>query len=274
METLLRRPPSVTSIDNLFDPLGSGELPQMGSFSNLSWLESPRPLSDLRVPSLPSVPSLARISSLARVLMGEGFEEASASANPLSPKKFAPTIPTAPLGLDLGQEANCGNIAVKADIEDTEACAPSRDGDAGPQEWQGIPGDAVGQQHMEPITADANQSRLERNTTSEDEKLNSGGEGPVDERRARRMLSNRESARRSRQRKQAHLDELRNQASQLRQENANILSKLHFATQHYGTVTEENRLLRSHVLELTQSLARLRELAAFQGASMQRVEAC
>jgi hypothetical protein len=79
----------------------------------------------------------------------------------------------------------------------------------------------------------------------------------IDVRKHRRMLSNRESARRSRLRKQQHLDELRAQLDHLKAENEQILEKFNITSQHYAHITEENCLLRSHGLELSHKLQRL-----------------
>ncbi|KVI02006.1 Basic-leucine zipper domain-containing protein [Cynara cardunculus var. scolymus] len=62
----------------------------------------------------------------------------------------------------------------------------------------------------------------------------------MDQRKRKRMVSNRESARRSRMRKQKHLDDLMIQLSQLRKENNQIISSVSITTQHYMGVEEEN----------------------------------
>lgn len=71
------------------------------------------------------------------------------------------------------------------------------------------------------------------------------------------MLSNRESARRSRMRKQKHLDDLMAQVSYLRQENNQILAALDITAQHYLGVEAENSALRTRVMELASRLQSL-----------------
>ncbi|KAG8038603.1 hypothetical protein GUJ93_ZPchr0255g33279 [Zizania palustris] len=70
---------------------------------------------------------------------------------------------------------------------------------------------------------------------------------PLDVKRIRRMASNRESARRSRKRKQAHLADLETQVDQLRGENASIFKQLSDANQQFTTAVTDNRILKSDV---------------------------
>lgn len=70
---------------------------------------------------------------------------------------------------------------------------------------------------------------------------------PTDVKRVRRMLSNRESARRSRRRKQAHLTELETQVSQLRVENSSLLKRLTDISQKYNEAAVDNRVLKADV---------------------------
>ncbi|CAI9786127.1 unnamed protein product [Fraxinus pennsylvanica] len=70
---------------------------------------------------------------------------------------------------------------------------------------------------------------------------------PADAKRVRRMLSNRESARRSRRRKQAHLTELETQVSQLRVENSSLMKKLSDISQKYNEAAVDNRVLKADV---------------------------
>ncbi|KAL5700897.1 hypothetical protein ACHQM5_026296 [Ranunculus cassubicifolius] len=89
----------------------------------------------------------------------------------------------------------------------------------------------------------------------------SGSEGGsqyvVDDRKKRRMISNRESARRSRQRKQNHLDELLNQVTQLQKENNDILQRVNATSQVYVNVESENSILRAQMTELSDRLQSL-----------------
>ncbi|KAH7434955.1 hypothetical protein KP509_06G042100 [Ceratopteris richardii] len=81
------------------------------------------------------------------------------------------------------------------------------------------------------------------------------------------MLSNRESARRSRLRKQQHLDELRGHVAQLQAQNSQMLNSFNLASQQFAQVTEENRKLRSEAMGLSHQLQRLHHSLASQRAS-------
>ncbi|GAQ84358.1 bZIP transcription factor family protein [Klebsormidium nitens] len=71
--------------------------------------------------------------------------------------------------------------------------------------------------------------------------------GPDDERKYKRMLSNRESARRSRRRKQQHLSELELQVAQLRVENTTLIKRLTEIGQKYNEAAVDNRILKADV---------------------------
>ncbi|MCO5602265.1 hypothetical protein L7F22_056394 [Adiantum nelumboides] len=73
-------------------------------------------------------------------------------------------------------------------------------------------------------------------------------------RKQRRMLSNRESARRSRLRKQQHLDELRAHVTHLTAQNRQILWNFSVASKRYDAIARENRLLHSEALKLNHQL--------------------
>ncbi|TVU44586.1 hypothetical protein EJB05_04037 [Eragrostis curvula] len=81
----------------------------------------------------------------------------------------------------------------------------------------------------------------------EGEAETTGNANPVQQRLQRRKQSNRESARRSRSRKAAHLNELEAQVSQLRVENSSLLRRLADVNQKFNDAAVDNRVLKADV---------------------------
>jgi len=108
-------------------------------------------------------------------------------------------------------------------------------------------------------------------TTGSSGLQNSGSEEDLqqlmDQRKRKRMISNRESARRSRMRKQKHLDDLSHQVSQLRSENNQIITRINGATQQFLNAEAENSVLRAQAAELYSRLQSLNEIIDFVNAS-------
>ncbi|NP_001287928.1 bZIP transcription factor [Cicer arietinum] len=100
---------------------------------------------------------------------------------------------------------------------------------------------------------------------------NSGSEEDLqvlmDQRKRKRMISNRESARRSRMRKQKHLDDLVSQVAKLRKENQEILTSVNITTQRCLSVEAENSVLRAQMTELSNRLESLNEIVGVFNAS-------
>ncbi|KAG0611052.1 hypothetical protein M758_7G110900 [Ceratodon purpureus] len=81
---------------------------------------------------------------------------------------------------------------------------------------------------------------------SEDEEQDdANGKAPGDIKKVKRMLSNRESARRSRRRKQAHLSELEMQVAQLRMENTALVQRLQDISHKFQEAAIDNRVLKA-----------------------------
>ncbi|ESQ32937.1 hypothetical protein EUTSA_v10005000mg [Eutrema salsugineum] len=80
----------------------------------------------------------------------------------------------------------------------------------------------------------------------------------LDERKQRRMLSNRESARRSRMRKQRHLDELWSQVIRLRNENNCLIDKLNRVSETQDSVLKENSKLKEEAFDLRRLVCELK----------------
>ncbi|KAL4584268.1 hypothetical protein LXL04_008864 [Taraxacum kok-saghyz] len=80
------------------------------------------------------------------------------------------------------------------------------------------------------------------------------------QRKRKRMQSNRESARRSRMRKQKHLDDLSDQINQIKKDNTQIVSTINVTTQQFVQVEADNSVLRAQMGELSQRLNYLNEI--------------
>ncbi|KAK8674190.1 hypothetical protein V6N13_112486 [Hibiscus sabdariffa] len=78
------------------------------------------------------------------------------------------------------------------------------------------------------------------------------------ERKQRRMISNRESARRSRMRKQRHLDELLAQVVWLRNENHQLLDRLNHVSESHESALQENTQLKEEASELRRMISDMR----------------
>ncbi|KAK1369568.1 Basic leucine-zipper 44 [Heracleum sosnowskyi] len=115
-------------------------------------------------------------------------------------------------------------------------------------------------------------------TTSSGSSLqhNSGSEKDVqllmDQRKRKRMISNRESARRSRMRKQKHLDDLMAQLNQLKTENEHIMTSMSVTTQHFLNIESENSILAAQMAELSSRLQSLNEIVNFLDAGNGNLE--
>nr|GMC56066.1 bzip transcription factor 44 [Ipomoea batatas] len=109
------------------------------------------------------------------------------------------------------------------------------------------------------------------NSSGSTQLTNSGSEEDLqvlmNERKRKRMQSNRESARRSRMRKQQHLDELMAQAAALKKENAQILSKISSTARDFMNVEAENSVLRAQMMELSQRLQSLNDILSRMNSS-------
>ncbi|KAG6423180.1 hypothetical protein SASPL_113568 [Salvia splendens] len=122
-----------------------------------------------------------------------------------------------------------------------------KDGGSGPVGIPPLP--AISKKYGVQVKSTTSGSSGEQSDDDEAEGENESTQNmdPTDAKRMRRMLSNRESARRSRRRKQAHLSELETQVSQLRVENSSLLERLTDISHKYNEAAVDNRVLKADV---------------------------
>ncbi|KAL5053800.1 hypothetical protein RYX36_034482 [Vicia faba] len=82
----------------------------------------------------------------------------------------------------------------------------------------------------------------------------------TDQKKRKRMQSNRESARRSRMKKQQHMEGLTAQIEELKKENNQITANVGITTQMYMNVESENAILRVQMAELSNRLQSLNDI--------------
>lgn len=82
----------------------------------------------------------------------------------------------------------------------------------------------------------------------------------MEQRKRKRMISNRESARRSRMKKKKQMDELMGVVGKLRSENHHILTNINITNHLYFTIEAENSVLRAQLCELSHRLQSLNEI--------------
>lgn len=93
-------------------------------------------------------------------------------------------------------------------------------------------------------------------SASEDDQRYAG----MDEKKRKRMISNRESARRSRMKKQKLLQDLTGEVSRLQATNKNIVAKIEETTERYSIYAAQNNVLRAQAMELTDRLRYLNDV--------------
>ncbi|CAK8572718.1 unnamed protein product [Lathyrus sativus] len=81
-----------------------------------------------------------------------------------------------------------------------------------------------------------------------------GGDLLLDEKKRKRMLSNRESARRSRMRKQKQIEDLTEEAGRLKSENEGLKQKIKATEDAYTEMEAANNVVRAQTMELKDRL--------------------
>ncbi|TKY52458.1 Ocs element-binding factor 1 [Spatholobus suberectus] len=87
-----------------------------------------------------------------------------------------------------------------------------------------------------------------------------GGDAAMDERKRKRMESNRESARRSRMRKQKQLEDLADEASRLQAANERLAQSIKAKEEAWVEMEAANDIIRAQTMELADRLRSLNSI--------------
>ena len=90
--------------------------------------------------------------------------------------------------------------------------------------------------------------------------MDSSASSDVQQRKQRRMESNRESARLSRVKKQKYMDDLRAEVAQLSKLNNQISNSMNASMQQCVKIEAHNHVLRAQIMELSQRLHSLKQI--------------
>ncbi|GLJ11426.1 hypothetical protein SUGI_0167080 [Cryptomeria japonica] len=120
----------------------------------------------------------------------------------------------------------------------------------------------IGSAQFKATTSGSSREQTDDDDLEAELEANQSTMDPSDLKRMRRMLSNRESARRSRRRKQAHLSDLEMQVAQLRVENASLFKRLSDMSQKYNEAAVDNRVLKADVEALRAKVKMAEDMVA------------
>ncbi|CAH2061432.1 unnamed protein product [Thlaspi arvense] len=173
-------------------------------------------------------------------------------------------------------ESETGSVRIKTGFQDLksgfdESCIGSIKTDSGSDDsecFQGVPSP---QSHE----LDSGNTRIPIKATDHNRnKSNVPVLQIVDDRKRKRMESNRESAKRSRMRKQRHIENLRDEVNRLGLENRELTNRLRIVMYHIEhTSTDNNRLLSEQEI-LRRRFSELRQISVLRQLQNQQQWGC
>ncbi|XP_010541529.1 PREDICTED: basic leucine zipper 9-like [Tarenaya hassleriana] len=196
------------------------------------------------------------------------FEEYLMKAISSSPESTIDTIPSDPSSFDSkNRDYTCG---LEESLFWIEGITPLATIDAHSSICENLSADSPSSTNKPEARGEARRagsgSSNDHSDEEEDAETEAGQseqtDAPNDIKRLRRMFSNRESARRSRRRKQEYLQDLESHVENLRGQNSNLYKQLIGATQQFQNADTSNRVLKSDVETLRVKVKLAEDLVA------------